>query len=109
MSPQNRGRLDEANAVSVSGAPGEGPFFVLQCRVTDGTVVESRFQSHNCGVTVACGSALTELIIGKTVEHCLQIEIQDLNEVLDGIPVDKQHVPMLAIDTLRRALSEFPK
>ena len=107
MDPRNRGALEDSNAIAVSGVPGRGPFFLLKCRIVDQVVEEAKFDSHNCGITVACGSVLTVLMKGRTIQDCRSIEAAALIELLGGIPVDKQHVPLLAIATLRQALQEF--
>src|SRR5690606_25754281 len=89
--PRNRGQLDQPSGVGVSGVPGQGPYFVLHLVSQRGLVTEARFQCHNCGVTVACGSVLTELLLGKTLDECLQIDTARIATELDGIPVDKAH------------------
>lgn len=104
--PNNRGRLNQPDGVGVSGAPGQGPYFVFQLSVQQGRVTEARFQCHNCGVTVACGSVLTELILEKTLDECLQIDADRIASELDGVPVDKAHVVEFALAAMRQAAIE---
>ncbi len=106
MEPRNRGRLEHPSGVGLSGTPGQGPYFVFQI-VSDGTHVEqASFQCHNCGVTVACGSMLTELVTNKTLQDCRQITAKDLTDALDGVPPDKMHMVSFVLDALKIALSE---
>lgn len=106
MEPNNRGSMAFPDGTGVVGIPGAGPFFVFQVSVQNGRVEDAQFQSHTCGVTVASGSALTELVIGRTAVECEQIEADDIITELDGVPVDKRHVPETAITAMRAALEE---
>ena len=101
MEPQNRGALENASGTGISGVPGGGPFFVFQVRINEDQFVEARFQSHTCGVTVASGSVLTELVIGRSCAECQQLNVDELTTALGGVPVDKQHVTELAVHTMQ--------
>ena len=106
MEPVNRGTMDNATGTGVTGVPGSGPFFVFQIRTVDGRVTDTRFQSHTCGVTVASGSVLTELVIGRSMDECRELSVEYLTSALGGVPSDKLHVPETAIKTLYQALTE---
>ena len=95
-----------ASGVGVSGVPGEGPFLVFQITCTESIVSAASFQSHNCGVTVASGSILTTMVLGKTLEECRQISAAEIIAALGGIPPDKQHAPQFAILAMRQAVEE---
>jgi NifU-like protein involved in Fe-S cluster formation len=64
-SPRNAGRIDGADRTGRVGAVGQGPFFLLYLRVDGGTIREAKFQTHGCGLTIASGSMLTELIVNR--------------------------------------------
>ena len=104
--PRHFGTLDEPSGTGVSGVPGRGPYLVFQIELRDGVVTEAAFQCHNCGVTVACGSMLTEMVESKSVAECRTISSGDLAQALDGLPVDKQHVAEFALQALAMALDE---
>ena len=108
-SPRNVGRLDGADRIGRAGTLGRGPFMVLYLRLSDGIVTEARYQSHGCGTTIASGSVLTELILGKTVEECRALSPEAVRETLDGVPPDKLHCPALAVAALRSALDSEGK
>ena len=103
-SPRNVGRLDGADRIGRAGTPGRGPFMVLYLRLSGGIVTDARYQSHGCGATIASGSVLTELILGRTVQVCRALSSEVVREALDGVPPDKLHCPALAVAALRSAL-----
>jgi NifU-like protein involved in Fe-S cluster formation len=106
MEPYHRGRLDDASGTGVVGVPGQGPFFVLQLRISNGIVETAHFQSHSCGVTVASGSVLAEFIEGKPVSECRALQTEAVVDLLEEIPDDKRHVPEMAIRALGLALQD---
>jgi NifU-like protein involved in Fe-S cluster formation len=77
-------------------------------RLDGETVAAARFQTYGCGVTIAAGSMLTEMITGRSVGECRGLTAAHLSEALGGFPPDKQHCPVLAVAALRDALGAGP-
>ncbi len=73
-------------------------------KVVDGRIAAATFQTYGCGPTIASGSMLTELIVGRTIAECRKLTTDDLIAALDGVPPDKLHCPALAIGALQDAL-----
>jgi nitrogen fixation NifU-like protein len=101
--------MDSPDSIGCVGRPGNGPFLILCLRCTDDTVSEAKFQTYGCGATIACGSMLTTMIIGRSIEECRQFTQEQLIAALDGVPPDKMHSPALAIGALRAALDGLNK
>ncbi len=59
------------------------------------------------GASMACGSVVTELVKGKTIEEALTVEDKDVLSVLGGLPEENIHCSVLAMDTLRAALEDY--
>ena len=104
--PRNAGRLDAADRVGVAGTPHHGPFTRLELCLRDGVIVETRFQTHGCGPSIACGSVLTELVLGRATVDARDLTADELIAALDGLPDDKRHCADMAIAALRDALKE---
>jgi nitrogen fixation NifU-like protein len=106
ISPRNAGALEAPDATGHAGTPGRGPFLILYLRIKDDRIIEAKFQTYGCGPTIACGSVLTELIVGCAIGECLGLTTETLIAALDGVPPDKLHSPALAIAALRDALGK---
>jgi nitrogen fixation NifU-like protein len=65
---------------------------------------EISFTTDGCGPSIACGSMLTTMVEGKTIEEADMIEPDDLLAALDGLPEESAHCAKLAVDTLREAI-----
>lgn len=102
--PRNVGELADANAVAEETNPVCGDRLRLSLRVRDERIEAARFLAYGCAPTIACGSALAEMIEGMTIAEALRLTRQEIAGALDGLPARKQHAAALAIETLRAAL-----
>ena len=102
--PRNAGELADANAIGEGTNPVCGDRLKLFLRINRDRVEASGFLAYGCPPTLACGSALTELIAGKTVIEVKAISRKDLVDAVGGLPSRKQHAAALAIETLHQAI-----
>ena len=103
--PRNAGELPDATAVAEETNPVCGDRLRLSLSIKNGTIERARFLAYGCPPTLVCGSALTELVMGKTVAEAERIERADLLDAIGGLPSRKHHAAALAIETLRTAIS----
>ena len=102
--PRHAGELAEANAIAEQTNPVCGDRLRLSLRLREGRIEAARFLAYGCAPTLACGSALAEMIEGMTREEAARLTRQDIVRALDGLPSRKRHAAALAIETLRAAL-----
>jgi len=102
--PRNSGLLENPDLTGMAGSPGRGAFLVLFLKTEDDRITTAKFHTYGCGPTIAAGSMLTELIVGRTIAECRELTAEHLIEALDGVPPDKLHCPALAIGALHDAL-----
>ena len=84
-----------------------GDTMQLHLRLSKGRITEARFLTDGCGPTLACGSAITELVNNKTPYEASKIYPQDLVHYLDGLPASHFHCAVLAVQVLRQALKSL--
>jgi nitrogen fixation NifU-like protein len=104
--PRNMGEISDADGVGKITGTCEDTV-QIQIRVEDGRISESRFMTDGCGTSIACGSMLTEMVTGKTIEGALTISSDDLLRSLDGLPDEYVHCTVLAVDVLRDAIADY--
>ena len=102
--PRNAGELKDADAVAEQVNPVCGDRLKLSLRVRGGRIEAARFLAYGCPPTLACGSALAEMLEGKTVEEAARLTRQDITRAAGGLPARKQHAAALAVETLHAAL-----
>jgi len=105
--PRNAGELAEANAVADETNPICGDRLRLSLLVVGDRIEAARYLAYGCPPTLVCGSVLTELVRGKTVEEAKQLTRSHLLDAIGGLPSRKHHAASLAIETLNSALQNF--
>jgi NifU-like protein involved in Fe-S cluster formation len=105
--PRNAGELPDADAIADETNPICGDRLRLSLLVKDDRIEVARYLAYGCPPTLVCGSVLTELIIGKTIDEARRLTRANLLDVIGGLPSRKHHAAALAIETLNTALSHL--
>lgn len=103
--PRYAGELADANAIAEQTNPVCGDRLRLSLRLHDDQIEAARFLAYGCAPTLACGSALAEMIQGMSEEEAARLTRHEIIRALGGLPARKQHAAALAIETLRAALA----
>lgn len=107
QSPRHRGPLADATVTGSGSLQGTPPFVTVALKVEAGRIARAAFEAAGCGVTIACGSVLTELVEGLSVDECGQIDAARIVAALDGLPADKHYCAWVAAEALRDALLQL--
>jgi nitrogen fixation NifU-like protein len=104
--PKNVGELETpSGAARVTGPCGDT--LQIHIKVEENKIVDCKFITDGCGASMACGSVITELVKGKTIEEAFRIGNKNVLSVLGGLPEENIHCSVLAVDTLRAALGDY--
>ncbi len=104
-SPRNAGELPNATASVEVSNPVCGDIMQLAVRVAQGCIAEARFKTRGCVTAIACGSLLTEMIRGRTLDEARRITYQQISDALGGLPPATVHGSQLACDALEAVLA----
>ena len=105
--PRNAGSVASPDASAQVENPACGDILKLTAKLEYGHLAEVRFQARGCVPAIACGSVLTELVIGKTSQEAAAVTREDLMQKLGGLPEVSSHASHLAIDALAALLRQF--
>jgi len=104
----NVGVIEGAEAVdSFTGLCGDSMKVYL--KVEEGLIKDAKFQAIGCAGAFASGSAVTEMVKGKTLKEVEKITEQDIIKDLEEIPGPKIHCARLAVDALRKSIESYMK
>lgn len=106
QNPRNPGEVSDPDATAEVENPACGDVLRLTLKIHSGRVVEIRFKAKGCVPSMACASALTELIAGKTLTESRAVQRDTLIAAVGGLPQASTHAAQLALDTLSAALRQ---
>ena len=107
QNPRNTGVLPDADAVGKSGTPGRGNYMIIHLKIEDGRISNASFQTYGCPGVIACGSMITTMAKGKTIDEARKISRPEIIDRLGGLPLGKHHCAGLAAAALHDALGKI--
>jgi NifU-like protein involved in Fe-S cluster formation len=104
QNPRNPGQVANPDASATVENPACGDILELSIKFSQGRISEIGFRAKGCVPSMACGSALTELVKGKTLEEAGKVSREEVILAVGGLPETNIHASHLAIDALTAAL-----
>jgi nitrogen fixation NifU-like protein len=103
---RNVGVIEGAEAAeSHTGLCGDSMRVYL--KIEKGLIIDAKFQAVGCAGAFASGSALTEMVKGKTLKAAEKITEREVTRELGKLPGPKLHCVCLAVDALRKSIVSY--
>ncbi|MGA2919869.1 MAG: iron-sulfur cluster assembly scaffold protein [Candidatus Sulfotelmatobacter sp.] len=107
QNPRNPGEIADADAAAEIENPACGDVLRLTLKHSAGRITQVQFKAKGCVAAIACGSALTELVAGKTLDEARKVGRADITAAVGGLPQASAHAVHLAVEALTVALSRL--
>jgi len=113
--PHNQGQISDADIIGEVGNPlcGDMMKIYLKIKKTAGNdrladfIEDIKFETLGCAAAIACSSASTDMVKGKTLRQAYNLEKQDIVKELGQLPPVKLHCSVLASDGLKVAIKNY--
>ncbi len=99
--PRNAGDLPDADVRVEVSNPICGDIMRLTATVGRGRLATVGYLTRGCTASIAVGSALTELLQGRTIAEARAITKEQVEEAVGGLSNESKHAAVLAVDGVR--------
>lgn len=107
QNPRNAGEVERPDVSVEVTNPVCGDILRLTARVRDGRIAEVRFLARGCTASIAAGSALTGLLLGKTSTEARSVKRDDVESAIGGLSNESKHAALLAEDGAKALAAKF--
>ena len=109
LKPQNVGQLKNPDGYAQIGNMVCGDQLDFFLKVEKGRVKDVKFLSFGCASNIATASILTEKVKGMTIEEAKKYKWEKVVSDLGGLPHQKEHCSVMAVQGLRKAIADYEK
>ncbi len=109
LKPKNIGRLNNPDGFAQIGNMVCGDQLDFFLKVEKGKIKDVRFLSFGCASNIATASMMTEKVKGMTIEEAKKYKWEKIVSDLGGLPQQKVHCSVMAVEGLRKAIDNYEK
>ena len=114
LKPHHMGRIKKPDGIGTVGNIVCGDVMYLYIKVGKNAhgkeiLKDIKWETFGCAAAIATSSTVADLAIGKPLEYAIDLSNQGIVSGLGGLPSNKIHCSVLAVDALHEAIYDYLK
>ena len=109
LKPKNIGQITKPDGYAQIGNMVCGDQLDFFLKVEKGKIKDVKFLSFGCASNIATASLLTEKVKGLTIEQAKKYDWHKIVKELGGLPQQKLHCSVMAVQGLTKAIADYEK
>jgi NifU-like protein len=106
--PRNVGEIEDPDGMAEVVSMACGDALKITFKVDEyEQIIDVKCKVAGCVSSIACASALTEMIRGLTIAEAIRITGQDVINYLGGLPTGKIHASAMSYEALEKAIEGY--
>lgn len=105
--PKNIGEIKNPDASAEVGNMVCGDQLIFTLKVSNNKIKDIKFLSFGCASNIATASVMTEMVKGMALEDAKKFDWNKIVNKLEGLPKQKIHCSVLAVEGLKKVISEY--
>lgn len=107
QNPRNAGEIEEPDVMVEVSNPICGDILRLSVDLDQGRIKRLRYKTRGCTAAIAVGSALTELLLGRSAEEAVALDREQVEQAVGGLANESKHAAVLALDAVKELLKKI--
>ncbi len=107
--PKNVGEIKNADGVGKIRNPVCGDTTEVFIKVKDSRISGIKFKTLGCAAAISSASITTEMAKGRKLSDAEKLTKEKVVKQLGGLPENKIHCSVLAVDALKEAIKDYKK
>jgi nitrogen fixation NifU-like protein len=107
--PKNVGEIKNADGVGKIRNPVCGDTTEVFIKVKDSRISAIKFKTLGCAAAISSASITTEMAKGRKLSEAEKLTKEKVVKQLGGLPENKIHCSVLAVDALKEAIKDYKK
>ena len=107
--PKNFGKMKKSSGKGEYESPVCGDITTFYIKVKNDKIIDVKFITFGCAVSISAAVALSEMVKGMTVKEASEITPQKIAKELGELPSAKLHCSVLAYNAFKQAIKDYRK
>ena len=107
QNPRNYGSMENPSVVVELSKPDLGDSITLFLKIEKDIITDIKYEAFGCPAAIATSSALSEMVVGKSLEEAMAITKEQVADAIGGLPENKMICSTVCVEAFEMAIKDY--